>query len=356
MQYVINAFDGIKCMRTLILSGILITMLFTTNLVWAASELLPPSTSLGVEALQTEYSHQLPDGTTIVYGEVQNNLSSPVNAVSIGIIFEDNSNNQVDYKVGTTLVSVIPSGGKVPFVITSTKADPSITQFQVKVTGFKSSASKDQVLDITPGPLQVSEKLMLSGTITNNGALKSSNTKLYLISYDAFQRVVAVGTSSPVDVGANQGLQFSITSDSSPRAQSYMLIAESDNYESKPVSVTAVTATLPIVVSNTTVTDTSGKPYDTVPVNATVNISSNTKYLLNSTQPYIYYVQVKQFDGRTAFIGKYEGVFLGLDNRNVAVTWTPSSAGQYFVETYVWNYDNVPLASSSTSINVVLVK
>ena len=113
MQYVINAFDGIKCMKTLILSGILITMLFTTNLVWAASELLPPSTSLGVEVLQTEYSHQLPDGTTIVYGEVQNDLSSPVNAVSIGIVFEDNNNNQVEYKVGTTLVSVIPSGGKI---------------------------------------------------------------------------------------------------------------------------------------------------------------------------------------------------------------------------------------------------
>ena len=343
-------------MRTLILCSILITMLFTTNLVWAASELLPPSTSLGVEVLQTEYSHQLPDGTTIVYGEVKNDLGSPVNAVSIGIIFEDNNNNQVEYKVGTTLVSVIPAGGKAPFAIASTKADPSITQYQVKIAGFKSAASKDQVLDITPGPLQVSEKLILSGTITNNGPLKSSNTKLYLISYDAFQRVVAVGTSSPVDVGVNQDSQFSITSDSSPRAQTYMLIAESDSYESKPVPVTAVTATLPIIVSNTTVTDPSGKPYDTVPVNATVNISSNAKYLLNSTQPYIYYVQVKQFDGRTAFIGKYEGVFLGLDSRNVAVTWTPISTGQYFVETYVWNYDNVPLASSSTSINVVLVK
>jgi hypothetical protein len=331
-------------------------MLFTTNLVWAASELLPPSTSLGVEVLQTEYSHKLPDGTTIVYGEVQNNLGSPVNAVSVGIVFEDNNNNQVEYKVGTTLVSDIPAGGKSPFAIASTKADPSITQYQVKVAGFKSAPSKDQVLAITPGSLQVSEKLMISGTITNNGALKSSNTKLYLISYDAFQRVVAVGTSSPVDVGVNQDGQFSITSDSSPRAQTYMLIAESDNYESKPVPVTAVTATLPIIVSNTTIADPSGKPYDTVPVNATVNISSNAKYLLNSTQPYIYYVQVKQFDGRTAFIGKYEGVFLGSDMKNVAVSWTPSTAGQYFVETYVWNYDNVPLASSSTSINLVLVK
>lgn len=341
-------------MRTVILSSLMIVMLFTTNLVWAES--LAPSSSLGVAIPQTEYSHKLPDGTTMVYGEVQNNLDSPVNSVSVAIIFMDDNNNQIEYKVGTTLVSVIPSGGKVPFAIASTKADPAIALYQVKLAGFKSSSSKDQVLDITPGALQVSEKLLISGTITNNGALKSSNTKLYLISYDAFSRIVAIGTSSPVDVGVKQDSQFSITSDSSPRAQSYMLIAESDNYESKLVPVTAITASLPILVSSTIVTDSSGKPYDTIPVNSEVNISSNVKHLVNSTQPYIYYIQVKQFDGRTAFIGKYEGVFLGVDNKNATVSWTPSTAGQYFVETYVWNYDAVPLASSVPSINVILVK
>jgi len=339
----------------MILSGLLIVMLFSTNLVWA-QEHLPPSTSLGVETLQTEYSHKLPDGTTIVYGEVQNNLGSPVNAVSVAITFMDNNNNQIEYKTGTTLVSVIPPGGKAPFAISSTKADPSITQYQVKVAGFKSSAERPQSLDITPGSLQVSEKLIISGTITNNGDQKSTNTKLYLISYDAFSRIVAIGISSPVDVVSKQDSQFSITSDSSPRAQTYEIIAESDNYQSKQIPVTAVTATLPIIVSNTTVTDSSGKPYDTIPVNASVNISSNAKFLLNSTQPYIYYVQIKQFDGRTAFIGKYEGVFLGTDNKNVAVSWTPNVAGSYFIETYVWNYDNVPLAAATPSINVVLVK
>ena len=159
-----------------------------------------------------------------------------------------------------------------------------------------------------------------------------------------------------MDVVSKQDSQFSIASDSSPRAQTYTIIAESDNYQSKIIPVTAVTATLPIIVSNTTVTDSTGKPYDTIPVNATVNVSSNAKFLLNSTQPYIYYVQVKQFDGRTAFIGKYEGVFLGIDNKNVAVSWTPNVAGSYFIETYVWNYDNVPLAAATPSINVVLVK
>lgn len=355
MQYMINALMESNTSMRMILSSLLIVMLFTTSLVWA-QENLPPSTSLGVEALQTTYSHKSSDGTTMVYGEVQNNLGSPVNAVSVAVTFMDDNSNQIEYKVGTTLVSVIPPGGKVPFAISSTKADPSITQYQVKIAGFHSSAERPQSLDITPGSLQVSEKLTISGTITNNGDQKSTNTKLYLISYDAFSRIVAIGISSPVDVVSKQDSQFSITSDSSPRAQTYVIIAESDNYQSKLVPVTAVTVSLPIIVSNTTVTDSTGKPYDTIPVNASVNVSSNAKFLLNSTQPFIYYVQVKQFDGRTAFIGKYEGIFLGSDNKNVTVSWTPNTAGSYFIETYVWNYDAVPLAASVPSINVVLVK
>ncbi|MDE1812977.1 MAG: FxLYD domain-containing protein, partial [Thaumarchaeota archaeon] len=169
-------------MKTLLLSSSLILLLFTTNIVWAD---LPPSTSLGVEALQTIYSHKANDGTTVVFGEVQNNLNSPVNAVTIGVTFMDDNSNQIEYKTGTTLLQVIPAGGKVPFMISSTKADPSITQIQVKIAGFQSSPERQQVLDISSNPLQVSDKLSVSGTITNNGALKSTNTKIYLISYDA---------------------------------------------------------------------------------------------------------------------------------------------------------------------------
>lgn len=343
-------------MRTVILSSLMIVTLFTTNFVWA-QESLNPSTSLGVEALDgTVYSHKATDGTTIVYGEVQNNLGSPVNSVTIGITFMDDNSNQIEYKTGGTLLQTIPAGGKSPFAISSTKADPSITQIQVKIAGFHSSSEKQQMLVISPGSLQVSDKLAISGTITNNGDQKSPNTKLYLISYDAFSRVVGIGISSPVNVDIKQNYPFSITSDSSPRAQSYMIIAESDNYQSKLIPVTGVQITLPIIVSNTTVTDPNGTSYGTIPVNASVKISSNAKYLLNSTQSFIYYVQVKQFSGQSAFIGKYEGVFLGLDEQNVSVNWTPHLAGSYFIETYVWNYDNVPLASSSTSINLVLVK
>jgi len=340
-------------MRTLILSSMMIVMLFTMNFVWA--ENLPSPTSIKVEVLST-YSHKANDGTTVVLGEVKNNLDSPINAVTLGVTFMDDNSNSIEYKTGTTLLQIIPPGGKAPFSISSTKSDSSITQIQVKLAGFRSSSEKQQVLVISPGSLQVSDKLVISGTVTNNGAQKSLNTKLYLISYDAFQRVVDIGISNSIDVDTGKDSQFSITSDSSYRAKSYMIIAESDNYQSKLIPANSVQVTLPVIVSNTLVTDPNGTSYSTIPINATVKITSNAKYLLNSTQPFIYYVQVKQFSGQTEFIGKYEGVFLGSEDQNVSVNWTPYSSGSYFIETYVWNYDAVPLSSAAPSINVVLVK
>jgi hypothetical protein len=342
-------------MKALLLSSFLIIVLFTANLAWAA-DTAQTSTSLGVEVLQTEYSNTASDGTTVVYGEVQNDLNSPVNAVTIGVTFMDVNNNPVEYKTGTTLLQVIQPGGKAPFMISSTKADPSIVHVQVKIAGFQSSSTKQQVLQISPGSLQVSDKLFISGNVTNNGAQQSTNTKLYLISYDVFQRIVAIGISDPISIYPGTTSQFSITSDSNTRAQSYMIIVESDNYQSKMIPVNGVQVTLPVIVSNTTITNPNGISYSTIPVNASVKITSDTKYLLNSTQPFIYYVQVKQFNGQVSFIGKSEGVFLGQGDQNVSVDWTPDLAGSYFVETYVWNYDSVPLSSSVPSINVVLVK
>jgi hypothetical protein len=339
-------------MRTL-LSSLMMVTLFTMNFVWA--ENLPPSSSIQVDVFSS-YSYKAPDGTTVVLGEVENKLDSPVNAVNIGITFMDDNSNTIEYKTGSTLIQVIPPGGKAPFSISSTKPDPSISQIQVKLAGFRSSSERQQVLEISPRSLQVSDKLVISGTVTNNGALKSPNTKLYLISYDAFQRVVGIGISNTIDVDAGKNSQFNITSDSSSRTKSYMIIAESDNYQSKPTPVNSVHITLPVIVNNTIVTDPNGTSYSTIPVNAVVKITSNTKYILNSTQPFIYYVQVKQFSGKAEFIGKYEGIFLESGDQNVSVNWTPHFSGSYFVETYVWNYDAVPLSSAMPSINVVLVK
>src|SRR5690242_10589661 len=172
--------------------------LFSSNLVWAQS--LPSNTSLTVEILPA-YSYRTDDGTTVVLGEVVNHNNFPITSVTIGVSFLDQNSNTLEYKTGSTLLKVIPGNGKAPFSISSTKSDPAIENVQTKLAGFTSSSSKQQVLSIVPGNLQIASHLLLSGTIKNTGTMLSSGTTIYLISYDPFQRVVAISNAEPIDVG-----------------------------------------------------------------------------------------------------------------------------------------------------------
>lgn len=341
-------------MRGLIISSLVIISLFSANMVWAQN--LPSNTSMTVEVLDHSYSYKADDGTTVVLGEVQNNNFFPITNVKVGIQFYGANDNIVEYKTGTTLLQVIPPQSTAPFLISSTKPDPSITRVSMDLAGFVSATPRDQVLSISPKMLQVSDKLILSGTITNNGNETSVNNRLYLLSYDPFQRVVAIGTTTIPSVGAGNPMNFGMTSISNSRAKSYSIVAESDHYQSKPIGITNFLVSLPVVISNTVVTNPNGTKFSAIPIGASVKISSNLKYLtVQSSQPYVYYIQVKQFGGQVEFIGKYKGVFLS-GEEIPSVTWTPDTLGSYYIETYVWNSDGVPLSSAGTTINVVLVK
>ncbi len=328
--------------------------LFSSNSAWA--QYYPSNTSLTVEALPA-YSYRADDGTTVVLGEVINHNSFPIKDVTIGISFLDQNDNTLEYKTGSTLLKVVPGNGKAPFSISSTKSDPAIIKVSPpKIASFTSSSSREQVLSIMPGHLQIASQLSLSGTIKNHGTITSSGTRIYLISYDAFQRVVAISNAEPIDIGPLATDSFSITSTPNSHAKSYKLVAESDNYQSTITDVIDVTATLPVVISGTLVTDLQGNKYSTIPVGAPVKITSELRYLgSQTTQAYVYYIQVKNFDGQVEFIGTSQGVFLG-ESDNATVTWNPITDGPYFIETFVWDSDNNPLASPGPIINVVLVK
>jgi hypothetical protein len=347
-----------KIVSTLVL--LLAFSLLSSNLVWAAGgNNLPSNTSLTVEIPDTSiYSYKANDGTTVVLGEVVNHNDSPITSVTIGVTFLDQNLNTIEYKTSSTstLLKVIPGNGKTPFSISSTKSDPAIANVQTKIAGWTTSSSKQQILSIVPGHLQITSQLSLSGTIKNTGTVISSGTKIYLVSYDAFQRVVSVSNAESIDIGPGTTSSFSITSTPNSHAKSYKLVAESNNYQSTITDVTDVTATLPVMISGTLVTDPHGNKYSTIPVGAPVKITSELRNLgSQTTQAYVYYVQVKNFAGEVEFIGKSSGVFLG-ESDNATVTWNPTTDGPYFIETYVWSSDNVPLAPSGPIINVVLVK
>ncbi len=360
-------------MRIAILSGFLIMMVLPTGLFLSTAEgsaqqpcvpapapggeNLPNPSSIQV-LVCSSYSYKAPDGTTAVLGEIQNNNAFPITGVKVGVTFEDANNNVLEYKTGPTLLQVVQPNSVAPFSISSTKADPAITQVSVNLAGFTSASPRPEVLAINPGALQISDSLKLQGTIKNAGASTSANTRMYLLSYDPFQRVVAIGSLAVPDIPAGGVENFTITSDHSSRAKTFEIVAESDSYQSKITDVTNIVASLPVMIVSTAITNPSGSSYSSIPVEAPVKISSDLKYLLNSPQSYVYYVQVKKFGGQVAFIGNATGVFLGGSDveHTESVSWTPTEPGPYYVETYVWNSDSVPISSAGTTINIALVK
>ena len=350
--------------KTVIIALLLALFILPANVGWAAENIRPDS-SLTVEVL-SPYSYKAEDGSTVVIGEVQNKNNFPITKVKLGVSFYDETGKILEYKTDTTLLKIIPAGGKAPFSIIS-KQNPSITDISVNLAGFNSSPAKQQVLIITPETLEISDQLILSGTITNGGTILTSGTTIYLISYDAFGRVVGIATATPEpdDVGVGKTSVFTISSTQNPIAKSYKLVAESDNYQSTLTDVTNVKSTISsltklVTISDTSITDQAGNKYDTIPIGAQVKINSGIWLKFGSDQsteqPYICYVQIKRIGGGVEFIGTAEGVFHGAEKQNVSVTWVPENEGAYYTEVYVWDPNAVALASPSSMINVMLVK
>lgn len=344
-------------------------LILPINLVGAQN--LKPSDNLTVQYISS-YSYRTDDGFTIVTGEVQNNNNFPVTSVKLRVSFYDDKGKLVDTNVGTTLLKIVSAGERMPFLISSTKQDSSITDVSINLTGFNSSPPAQESLEVIPEVLEISDKLMLSGTVTNKGSTLTTGIILYLITYDAFDRVIRIveTNAQPEDIAVSKTSQFDVESNPEENARTYKIIAQSDQYQSELVDVTNINSDSSklsklVTIASTTITDPSGNKYNTIPVGAQVNITSGLwiKYASdqNTEQPYVCYVQIKRvgMDGAPStveFIGKSEGVFHGVEKQYATITWFPESKGAFFMEVYVWDPNAIALATPSSMINVVLVE
>ena len=348
--------------KAIILAVLLTLSIFAPISGWA--QYTQPSSSLTVKVLTT-YSYKAEDGSTVVIGEVQNTNNFSVTGVKLGVSFYDEKGKILEYKTGTTLLKVIPPGGKAPYSIISSKKEPTITDVSINLTGFNSSPARPQALQISPGTLQISDQLTFSGTIINGGTIPTAGTTIYLLSYDAFDRVVGIVTATPLpdNIGPGKIANFSMTSTPNSITRSYKLLAESDNFQSslvdvKDIKIKLSSLTKLITIADISVTDPQGNKYNTIPVDSQVNITSSIKYESDQSteQPYVCYVQIKRIGGGVEFIGTAEGVFHGEEKQNPSVMWVPDSEGAFFIEVYVWDPNAVALSSPSSIINLMLVQ
>jgi hypothetical protein len=354
-----------------ILSIFLVLSLFPIGSSFSA-ELTDKPPSLGIVLTSNSpFNYKDIEGKTVILGEIQNTKSFPVSGIKIWAgFYDDVSEKPLETVIGTTILEVIPPFSKSPYMIMSPSANPKVTSVSVNLLGFNSSPEKKQNLSLELGTLKIEDKISLSGSITNKGPLNSTNTKIYLISADVFvpPRILGIATinlDQDLGVGQKDSFEFNVPHDS--RAVSFKIVAESDDYTSGIMEVKSTTVsvlTTLVTINDIIITDTLGTRISNMSAGIPINIRSSLgiEYsAIEKSQPFVYWIQIKQsfeINGETKsfveYIGKAEGTFDSPVEQFPTVEWIPPNDGLYFIETFVWDPNSIPLASKGP-ISLVLV-
>jgi len=361
------------CMKKTLLAVFLIFALFPISSSYS-QEFTDKEPTLGIVLTSfSPFNYKNDDGKTVILGEVENTKNFPISGIKIWAGFYDNfSENPLETIIGTTILEVIPPFGKSPYMIISENPNSAITSVSVNLLGFNSSPEKKPQLKLQLDTLEIGEKLLLSGTITNNGELNSTDTKIQLISYDTFYppRVLGIATinfENDITPGETETFEFDVKRDS--RAVDFKIVAESKDYSTNLLDITDTSLEVLnklITINDITVTDSDGNRLSDISVDSTIKIQSELDFQNLSLeefeiQSYVYWIQIKksvEIDGVTKtfveFIGSVEGSIQTEDIEIPSVGWIPQNDGLYFVETFVWDPNNIPLASKGP-ISLILV-
>lgn len=361
------------CMKKGLLALFLVFALFPISSSYS-QELVDKEPTLGIVLTSfSPFNYKDSDGKTIILGEVKNTKNFPVSGIKVWAGFYDNfSENPLETTIGTTIMEVIPPFGKSPYMIKSETSNAAITSVSVNLLGFNSSPEKKQQLSLQLNTLELGDTLSLSGSITNNGKLNSTNTKLHLISYDSFTPPRVLGISS-VDIendiasGDSEKFEFDVQRDT--RATTFKIVGESQDYSTGLLDISDTSLKILnklVTISDIAVTDNEGNRLSDVKVGSSVKIQSDLDFQdlsfdNNEIQEYVYWIQIKksvEINGETKsfveFIGNAQGSINTEGIENPSVGWIPENDGLYFVETFVWDPKHNPLASKGP-LSLILV-
>jgi len=362
------------CMKKTLLAFFLIFSLFPISSSYS-QEFTDKEPTLGIVLTSfSPFNYKDDDGRTVILGEVENTKNFPISGVKIWAGFYDNfSENPLETIIGTTILEVIPPFGKSPYMIISENPNSAITSVSVNLLGFNSSPEKKPQLKLQLDTLEIGENLLLSGTITNNGELNSTDTKIQLISYDAFSppRVLGIATinlENDIAPGETETFEFDVKRDS--RAVDFKIVGESKDYSTSLLDITDTSLEILnklVTINDITVTDSDGNRLPFFSVGSTIKIQSeldfqNLSLEESEIQSYVYWIQIKksvEIDGVTKtfveFIGSAEGSIQSENIEIPSVGWISQNDGVYFVETFVWDPKNIPLASKGP-LSLILIK
>ena len=318
------------------------------------------------------------DGHTIVVGLVENNdpLSFITNVVIQAKFFDDFNSNSLEVSEGSTVLKVIPPNTKSPFIIRSENPNPNITEVSTTILKFDTSESiknsliisnpnvfLDPIYNLSDSTYNVS----FSGTLQNGNA-PISETFVYLAFYDVFDRIIQISSIEIGDVEMNEMKSLKLTEDISTSVVGFLLFSESDKFYSTILNVKIPPPEIYVKlvsISDVIVKDTLGKKLSEVKLGNVIQIESKTSIqftennIVNET-PYTYYVQIKETSSNPDMpptihhIDKFDGKFMGNGLELQSIDWIPEKKGLFFIETFVWDRNNVPLATPGPFVLILV--
>ncbi len=350
-----------KIVMKIILCSFLVLLLFPFSQGFSQVTNTPSTLSLHLNE-DNIHVYQDSDGYTIVVGIVENNNSlTPVTNVKIQANFYDDF-DPIPLEVVTEppILEVIQKNGKSPFSIRSDSPNPQITRASVSLADSPVPADpKYPGLTVYSTDVFLDKSFRFSGVLQNGGA-PSSNTNVYLAFYDAFEppRILSVSTIELGNIDLDTEVSFDFNDVLDFNTKGFFLFAESDIFISDLVEIEIPLSQVPdklITISNVFVEDSNGNKSSELKVDSKFYIKSETQIEFAAEQstdetPYTYYVQIKKSpDDRNDpptvdYVGKFDGRFIGTELETQTIDWIPEESGFFFIETFVWDRNNIPIA------------
>lgn len=316
---------------------------------------------------QSQFVYQDSEGYTVVVGMVENNdpLSSVTNVQIQVNFFDDYGSNPLEVVQDSSILEVISPNGKSPYSIRSETPNLGITQASVSLLGFDSSEEKQKGLTVFSTDVFLDDSFRFSGVLQTAGA-PNSDTRVHLAFYDGFEpsRILRVATIELGDVESNTEVVLDFNEKIDSRSVGFLLFAESDIFGSDIIDMEIPPSQIPtklVTISDVSLEDFDGNTLSELKVGSQVNIKSKTLIQFSADQrsnetAYTYYVQVKE-SGKVPYveyIGKFDGRFIGTGQETQTVDWIPENTGLYFIETFVWDRNNVPIAEQGPFVLIVV--
>lgn len=345
-------------MRTVLLTTLLVMVLIPVSSGFSQefSDTAPSLTVL-LES-NAPFVYRDAEGYTVVVGQVVNNdpITSVASVQVSANFYNDTGNQPLESNIGRTVLEVIPPLGSSPYVIKSQTPNTEITQASAHLEGFKPSVPKLKLLAVQGYHMSYfDDVLYFSGVLENSGA-PISDTHVHAAFYDGFDppRILGVHSIPLGNVLSGESVPFDFNEKINPRAVGFYLFSESDVFYSDFVDLKipeSEAITKLVTIKNVTVKDGDGNKLSEILVGSEISIQSESWIKFSADQPsnetaYTYYVQVKRFGEvpYVEFVGKYDGSYTGAGTRSQSVGWTPENTGEYFIETFVWDRNNIPIA------------